>query len=359
MRPPADSFDQRRAELFGQRMEDLFNQIGLALMLEIGHGTGLLERLAGLPPSTIAQIAQAAGLNERYVREWLFCLAAADVVDYQPETATFHLPTEHGVWLSSAGPQPNLAAEMEFLESFQRVAPLVMACFRKGGGVSYSQHSHFHQVMARSRGAFFETALLGHLLPLLPGAAQALDAGARLADFGCGNGRVLTLLAQRFPRSSFFGYDISPEYIAQARDAASRLGLGNVLFHLADFTQADVRKVFDYALAFDSIHDLARPAEGLQAIARALKPEGRLLMQEFAASSRLEENLDHPVGPWLYAQSVMYCMTVSLAQGGAGLGCMWGRERALEMLAETGFGEVQVKRTEGDPYSDYFVARVG
>lgn len=359
MRPPADPFDNRRAELFGQRMEELFNQIGLAFMLEIGQSTGLLESLAGLPPSTSAQIAQAAGLNERYVREWLFCLAAAEVVDYQSEGATFHLPQEHGVWLSSTGEQPNIALEMGVLESFQRVAPQVAACFRQGGGVPYSRHTHFHQMMGRSRGAFFEAALLAHLLPLLPGAAEALEAGARLADFGCGNGRVLTLLAQRFPHSTFYGYDISPEYIAQARDAASRLRLGNVLFHLADFGQTDVRKAFDFALAFDSIHDLARPAEGLQAIVRALKPDGRLLMQEFAASSRLEENLDHPIGTWLYAQSVMYCMTVSLSQGGAGLGCMWGRERALELLAEVGFAEVLVKRSEADPYSDYFVARVG
>ncbi|MBI3959971.1 MAG: transcriptional regulator, partial [Chloroflexi bacterium] len=107
-----------------------------------------------------------------------------------------------------------------------------------------------------------------------------------------------------------------------------------------------------------SIHDQARPEQALQAVARSLKPGGALMMQEFAASSRLEENLDHPFAPWLYAQSVMYCMTVSLSQGGAGLGCMWGKERALALLAAAGFVDVQVKRTEADLYNDYFLARV-
>jgi len=212
--------------------------------------------------------------------------------------------------------------------------------------------------MARDRNALFDRILLSSVLPLFPDWGRAMEQGAQVADFGCGSGHVLTLLAQVYPASDFTGYDISPPDIKRAQAEASRMGLVNVRYHLADVSGLAVEGIYDYALAFDSIHDLARPEQALQVIARSLKPGGVLLMQEFAASSRLEENLDHPLGPWLYAQSVMYCVTVSLSQGGAGLGCMWGKERALALLAEAGFAEVAVRRTEADPYSDYFVVSV-
>ena len=361
----AESFDPVRAEEFNNRMEGLFNQMGLVLMLGIGQKTGLLELLSRLPPATSATIAQAAGLDERYVREWLACLTSAAVVAYTAEDETFALPGEHAVWLvgnfpafapGSGHPGADLLAEAFAILS--EVEPLVADCFRHGGGVPYSAYGRFHQLMVRDRNAFFDRILLPSVLPLFPGWGKAMEQGAQVADFGCGSGHVLHLLAQAYPKSDFTGFDISPADVDRAQAAASRLGLVNVRFHLADVAELELAGVYDYGLAFDSIHDLAQPEESLRVIARSLKPGGSLLMQEFAASSRLEENLDHPLGPWLYAQSVMYCLTVSLSQGGAGLGCMWGKERALALLAAAGFGVVDVKRTEADPYSDYFLALV-
>ena len=361
----AKDFDTARTEAFGNRMEELFNQMGLVLMLDIGHKTGLLDVLGGLPPATSGEIAQAAGLDERYLREWLGCLACAEVVEYVPETAMFALPAEHAVWLTrnrpgfapgSGFPGADLLAETFGILS--EVQPLVTDCFRDGGGVPYSVYGRFHELMVRDRNAFFDRILRPSVLPLFPGWGKAMAGGAAVADFGCGSGHVLHLLAQAYPVSEFVGYDISPADIGRARTAASRLGLVNVRFHLADVAGLALEGVYDYALAFDSIHDLAQPAQALRRVARSLKPGGALVMQEFAASSRLEENLDHPLGPWLYAQSVLYCMTVSLSQGGAGLGCMWGKERALALLAAAGFSEVAVRRTEADPYSDYFLALV-
>lgn len=361
----ANNFDPTRAEAFNNRMDELLNQMVLALMLEIGHKTGLLNVLAELPPATGGEIARAAGLDERYVGEWLNCLACADVLEYKPEADAFALPAEHAVWLArnrpgfapgSGFPGADLLAETFAILS--EVQPLVTDCFRRGGGVPYSAYGRFHELMVRDRNAFFDRILLSSVLPLFPGWGKALEKGVQVADFGCGSGHVLHLLAAAYPNSDFTGYDISPPDIDRAQVAASRLGLVNVHFHLADVAGLDVAGVYDFGLAFDAVHDLARPETGLRAIARALKPGGVLLMQEFAASSRLEENLDHPLGPWLYAQSVLYCMTVSLSQGGAGLGCMWGKERALKMLAGAGFDPVLVRRTEADPYSDYFEARL-
>lgn len=361
----AKSFDPVRAEEFNNRMEDLFNQMGLVLMLGIGQKTGLLDVLAGLPPSTSGAIAQAAGLNERYVQEWLACLACGEVVEYRPESETFALPGEHARWLAPKQPTfapgggfPGADLLSEAFGILYDVQSRVTDCFRLGGGVPYSTYGPFHELMYRERSAFFDRILLPSVLPLFPGWGKAMEQGAAVADFGCGRGHILHLLAQSYPNSQFTGYDISPAEIERARAIASRLGLVNLRFHLADVAGLEVEGVYDYALAFDSIHDLAQPERAAAVIARSLKPGGSLVMQEFAASSRLEENLDHPLGTWLYAQSVLYCMTVSLSQGGPGLGCMWGKERALEMLAQAGFGEVEVRRTEADLYSDYFVARV-
>ena len=361
----AETFDTARSEEFGNRLDDLFNQMGLVLMLGIGQKTGLLDVLAGLPPSTSSGIAQAAGLNERYVQEWLACLTSANVLHYAAEKQTFALPPEHAVWLTrrNVGFVPgSSSADTELLVDvfghLLEVQPQVVDCFRRGGGVPYSAFGRFHDLMARSRSAHFDALLLSSVLPLVPGWGKAMERGVQVADFGCGSGHALALLADAYHQSSFIGYDISPTDIDRAQAEAAQIGLVNVRYQRADVAGLSVTGVYDYALAFDAIHDLAQPAQALQVIARSLKPGGTLLMQEFAASSRLEENLDHPLAPWLYAQSVMYCLTVSLSQGGAGLGCMWGKERALELLGGAGFVDVQVKRTEADPYSDYFLARL-
>ena len=358
-------FDAARSEEFGNRLDDLFNQMGLVLMLGIGQKTGLLDMLAGLPPSTSSGIAQAAGLNERYVQEWLACLTTANVLHYAAEKQTFALPPEHAVWLTRrnlgfvlGSSSVDIELLVDVFGHLLAVQPQVVDCFRQGGGVPYSAYSRFHERMARSRSAHFDALLLSSVLPLVPGWGKAMEQGVQVADFGCGSGHALALLADAYPQSSFIGYDISPADIDRAQAEAAQIGLVNLRFHLADVAGLTVTGVYDYALAFDAIHDLAQPEQALRVIARSLKPGGRLLMQEFSASSRLEENLDHPLAPWLYAQSVMYCLTVSLSQGGAGLGCMWGKERALALLAQAGFGEVEVKRTEADPYSDYFLARL-
>ncbi len=114
---------------------------------------------------------------------------------------------------------------------------------------------------------------------------------------------------------------------------------------------------FDLITFFDAIHDQARPDRVPAGICRALKPDGVYLMQDISASSQMENNLDHPLAPLLYTISTMHCMTVSLAQGGIGLGTMWGREKAREMLRNAGFGEIDIHQLEHDIQNDYYVVR--
>jgi ubiquinone/menaquinone biosynthesis C-methylase UbiE len=177
-------------------------------------------------------------------------------------------------------------------------------------------------------------------------------------DVGCGKARVLLQLAARYPNSAFTGYDLSAEALGEARHEAEKAGLTNIQFEerdLSDFEHTADSERFDFVTAFDAIHDQAMPQSVLNGIYRTLKSGGTFLMQDIRASSHLENNLEHPIAPLLYTLSTMHCMTVSLAQGGAGLGTMWGEELALEMLKKAGFDGVDVHRLEHDFQNNFYV----
>ena len=167
------------------------------------------------------------------------------------------------------------------------------------------------------------------------------------------------VLGRAFPDSRFTGFDFSEEAITAARAQAKEWGLTNVTFEVRDVANLDVTDTFDLVTAFDAIHDQAAPAAVLQGLSDALKPDGVFLCVDVAASSHLEDNLDHPLGPVIYTISTFHCMTVSLALDGAGLGAAWGEQTAHAMLADVGFSSVDTHRLEGDPFNVYYVARKG
>ena len=170
-------------------------------------------------------------------------------------------------------------------------------------------------------------------------------------------GRALIALASEYPNSRFTGFDLSSETIEDAADRARLLGLRNVRFEKLDLSKFDRPAAFDLVTAFDVIHDQAEPARVLENVRAALRPDGVFLMQDIRTSSHLENNIEHALGPFLYTISYNHCMTVSLAQGGAGLGTMWGEELALEMLAKAGFDTVDVHQLEHDFQNNFYVMR--
>jgi 2-polyprenyl-3-methyl-5-hydroxy-6-metoxy-1,4-benzoquinol methylase len=347
------------SEAFAGRMLEALNRSFLTLGVSIGHRTGLFDVMAALPPATSVQIAEAAGLHERYVREWLGLMVVGGIVHYDPATQTFRLPAAHaGVLTRSAGPD-NLATMAQFLPLLASVEDRVVACFREGGGVPYAEFRCFQHIMAEDTAQVQDASLLQVTLPLFPELQSALRAGSNVLEIGCGHGHALNLMASAFPASRFRGIDLSDEAIAAARAEADALRLDNASFDVADAITLDAENRYGVIVALDVIHDLAHPANVLAAIQRALRPDGHFLMIDIAASSRLEENIDHPLGPFLYAASLMHCMTVSLAQGGVGLGTVWGEQRAREMLAAAGFDDVRVERVPHDILNLYYLAKPG
>ncbi|MEU9476028.1 methyltransferase domain-containing protein [Streptomyces sp. NPDC048191] len=349
--------DPRRQEAFAADMLDVLNKAALALLTSVGHQCGLFDTLAGLPPSTSAELAKAADLDERYVREWLGGMVVGGLVEYDPAGDTYVLPPEHAASLTRAAGPDNLAAMMPYVALMGEVEQQVVQCFRDGGGVPYSAYPRFQALRAEETARIYDAALVDVIVPLATGLPERLRAGIDVLDVGTGQGHAPLVLARAFPASRFHGLDQSEDGIAAARAEAARAGLRNLRFTVADSTQ--ITGEYDLVTAFDVIHDLARPAETLSAIAGALRTGGTFLMGDIAASSRLEQNIGHPLAPALYSFSVFYCMTTSLSTGGASLGTVWGRETAVRMLREAGFGGVDIKSVEDDPINVYYVAAKG
>ncbi len=352
-------FDQAKAEEFADRMVGVLNEGSIALMTSIGHRTGLFDTMAGLPPSTSGQIASTAGLNERYVREWLGAMVVGKIVEHDPENVTYHLPQEHAAFLTRAASPDNIAAFAQYIPLLGSVEDGIVESFKNGGGVPYSAFPRFHEVMAEDSGQTVLPALTDHILPLVPGLIERLKDGIDVLDVGCGSGRALNLMARTFPNSHFVGYDLSEEAIARARAEAQEHGITNAHFEVKDAATLDEEERYDLVTTFDAVHDQADPAAVLKGIANALKDDGVYLMQDIAGSSHHHNNVDHPIGPFLYTVSTMHCMTVSLAQGGEGLGAMWGEEKAKEMLEEAGFRKVEVEQLPHDFQNYYYIATKG
>lgn len=346
--------DPLRQEAFAELMADVLNKGALALLTSVGHQTGLFDTMSTLPPATSAGVARAAGLNERYVREWLGGMVVGGIVEYEPEDATYVLPPEHAASLTSAAGPDNLAGMMPYIALMGEVEQRVVASFRDGGGVPYSAYPRFQALQAQETARVYDTALVDTIVPLVPGLTERLRDGIDVLDVGTGQGHAPLVLAQAFPSSRFHGLDQSEDGIATARREAERLSLDNLHYTVGDSTE--ITGQYDLITAFDVIHDLARPQETLMAVAASLRDGGTFLMGDIAASSNLEENIGHPLGPTLFGFSVFYCMTTSLSTGGAGLGTVWGEQTARRMLEEAGFTGVQVRSVEGDPLNVYYVA---
>ena len=350
-------FNQSAAEEFAGRTMDMLNSGAVAVMISIGHRAGLFDVLADLPPATSPEIAARAELDERYVREWLAAMVTGGIVTYDPQARTYALPAEHAACLTRDAPLGNLAVYGQHVAILGQMQDTMLRHFETGGGTSYEDYPHFHEIMAEDSGQTVLSHLFDEVLPLAGDIVARLEAGIDVLDAGCGRGAALIAMARRFPKSRFVGYDLGADAIAHAGEQARAAGLTNVRFAARDLTGYDETERFDFITTFDAVHDQKDPQGLLQSLHRALRPGGTYLMQDIGGSARLENNLDFPMASFLYAISCLHCTPVSLGQGGAGLGTMWGWETAEAMLRQAGFASIRRTVLPHDPMNVWFVSR--
>jgi len=329
--------DSERA--FAARLRDIYTGATLTQLIDIGQRTGLFKAMAGCPGTSL-EISARAGLNERYVREWLAGMASGGIVEYHAVTEVFSLPPAHAVLLTGETAR-NATLKSLGINSVSRHIPALSDCFRFGGGVPYEAFQpDFTDAMDTAHRITYDEVLIRDYIGAVDGLRVRLEAGIRVLDVGCGAGYAVALLARAFPRSTFHGCDVSAAAIQQARTEAAQLE--NATFTVCDAAEMTVAEPFDLVFALKSMHHQHSPEKVLRKVHRLLANDGVFLMVEQNFSSRLANNLDNPLATMYYGGSVTHCLTVSLAEGGAGLGSMWGWEAACEMLAAAGFQHIEL-----------------
>jgi len=351
----AEITENTAAETFAEQIGDIVNSGAIAIMLSIGHRTGLFDRMAGQPPRTSLEIAESAGLSERYVREWLAAMVTGGIVQYEPGSRAYHLPEAHAACLTRGAPLGNLSVYAQFVPMAGTAQETILERFRSGDGTSYADYPCFHTIMSEDSAQAVVDQMFDTVLPLAAGLADRLETGIDVLDAGCGSGQALTALATRYPNSRFTGYDLCGETIETARNGAS--GLANIRFEQRDLTGFRDAERYDFITTFDAVHDQKDPLDLLKGIHGALRDGGVYLMQDIGGSAHLENNIDFPFAAFLYAMSCLHCMPISLGQGGVGLGTMWGWETAEAMLREAGFSTIDRHVLPHDPMNVWFVSR--
>ncbi|CAH1239847.1 Hypp5893 [Branchiostoma lanceolatum] len=338
--------ESETAEQFALRLTTTVSSGFVTLAVAMGMRTGLFAQLSRLDgPRTSVQIAQAANMKERYVREWLAILVTARIVKYDRQQRTYLLPPHRRAVLQPGG--KSVAKVPEFMRLLAGVVGDVADCFRQDGpeGVPYSAYSEFPDWQADLRKGEHETNLVANFLPTIPGLEERLETGIRMHDAACGRGIPTLLLAQHFPNSTFVGTDIDRDSVQWAAAESDRRGLANATFQVQDLAKlpADWSDSFDYVLVWAAVHDQADPERALLEIfGRTVKPGGLFSMVDVRGHTELADNMDNPAAPMMYGASLLHCVPVSLYFGGRGLGCMWGQELAVSMLKEAGFANIRV-----------------
>lgn len=343
MTTDAPALDEAKAGAF---LEKALNDLAGAMTVfqcALGDKLGLFKELAANGPATSEELAQRSGINERYAREWLGAMAAAGYFAYDPVSGRYTLPPEHAPVLAD---EPGLMFFGGLYEQFigmgSVMEPLLDA-FRKGGGVPQSAYHEAHwSGLDRGTASWFESLLVPVWIPAVPEVEAALQRGIDVLDVGCGAGRALIKLAQAYPDSRYRGIDNFPTQIERAKDAAQAAGVADKIeFSVVDGAHG-LGGAYDLITTFDVIHDSADPLGLLTAIHDALRPDAHYLCLDINCADKPEDNAG-PLATMMYGASVFYCMTTSLAQGGAGLGTLGLSQAKMRELSQAaGFSKIDL-----------------
>lgn len=319
----------------------------------VGDRLGLFKAMAGAGPMSSVQIAAKTKLNERYVREWLRAMVAAEYIDYNPSTDQYLMSEEQAFVLANEDSPMFVGGGFHFTTPSIWNVPRIMEAFRNGGGISYSEIGEEIPVaIERFFAPGYRNFLAQEWLAAVPGLTSKLEKGAYIGDVGCGCGQSSVAMAKAFPKSKVLGIDYHAPSIERARQLAASDGLNNVRFMQAPAEEIPRHPKYDLICSFDCIHDMVNPRATLKAIREALAPDGVYVWSEPNASAHAHENRN-VVGRLFHAISPLHCMTVSLAHNGEGLGTVIGEQGARKLAQEAGFGKFETLPVQ-NPFNQFF-----
>ena len=350
------TIDPTKTEAFLGKVLGDTSGMTVTVMAAIGDRLNLFKNLAH-GPATVAQLANSAGLNERYVQEWLGVIVSAGYVEYDPVSGLFTLPPEYIPILAQENGAFFFGGIHQMLIGMIGPYNQLVSSFQHGGGVAQSAYDdNLWDGMERFTSGWFENLLLPVWIPAMPEVQAKLEQGVEVADVGCGRGRALVKLAQQYPNSHYTGYDVFQPSLDRAKANAQAAGVADrIHFQQLDASQG-LPGQYDVITTFDVVHDAVNPRGLLRAIHHALRPDGTYVCLEINGADTLEGNAG-PLGAFFYGLSVLYCMTTSLHGHGEGLGTVGMHEAKVhELGAEAGFSNIKRVPLE-NPFNKIFTLK--
>ena len=335
--------EQKLNKVVEKAISDLAAGYG-GVMVALGDKLGLYRAMAGQGPLSSSEVAKLAGCAERYVREWLNSQAAAGYVVYHPSSETYELTPEQAMVLANEDSPLFLPPAWEVPASMWFDEEKTIEAFRTGRGIGWDEHN---SRLYRGVAAFYRNAYQGQLvsdwLPALENGTEKLNAGATIADVGCGHGHSTIIMAEAFPGSRFWGFDIHPDSIDAARGNAKKRGVDDrVTFAVADAKNYPAQG-FNLICFFDCLHDMGDPVGAARHAREALSPNGSMMLVEPYANDRVEDNLN-PIGRLYYSASTTLCCAHSLSEEGMALGAQAGEKKLAKVLKEAGFRTIRAAK---------------
>lgn len=341
---PMQTMPKELEQLIGKVIGDLGATANAALVI-VGDRLGLYRALAESGPATSQELAQKTGTHERYIREWLAAQAASGYVSYDPATKRFRMSTEQAMLFADENSPVYMAGGFYSAASAVNDERKLTEAFRTGRGIPWGDH---HDCLFCGTEKFFRPSYAGNLvqswIPSLTGMHAKLQAGAMVADLGCGHGCSTVLMAKAYPASTFVGFDNHALSIERARKIAAEQDLTNVRFEVATaqtFARID-EDGYDLVAIFDALHDMGDARGAARRVREMLKADGTWMIVEPAASDRLEDNL-HPLGRVFYAMSTSVCVPSAMSQeGGDVLGAQAGPAALEDVVKSGGFSRFRI-----------------
>jgi len=352
--PTRAPFLRPQADAFVERILACLDEGALALLISIGHRTGLFDGLASVPSLTAAELAQRAGLDARYVRQWLEAMRVGGIVDHEPGADRYSMPTEHAACLSREGGRRNLAIAAQWIAGLGSIEDSVIEYFVRGGqgelpGRAEEIAEEERRLIARSR--------IPRVLRRAPGLIRQLEKGIDVLDLDAGSGAMLMELARTYPRSRFQGRDAEGVNLEQSRSEGRARGLTNLEFVGGCVLDEELTRRFDLVFWLRTAPRGADSARVFEWCYRALNRRGRLIVVDRGHPDDLRPVSGRPAGLFQHALACLQLLPGACEAELDGANVLRRRESITATLITLGFSSVDVVRTDDRFYSTYLVER--